>query len=297
MGLHWGAPLCEADFITHRMDYFGPVVNRSARICGSAKGGQLMISNNVIKELSQHFPLNDTPPPAPPKPIDSASANDPAAIRERSHIETLRRMQFVITPVGERKLKGIEAPEALSLIWPKELEGRKSLMYRNDEEEVSAAAADANSRVPFSIAQMKQLAMLCIRLETLTSGRVFKAAPMRKKTLPSTTLMSSTAAVVEEVGPLDIMPGVAGITSPGVVHRSPPVVEEEIIDPIHLMANPDLLMPAIKEGSTDEYLMLLLDSLSLRIDNALASLYLKQLGGYRPLAASRVESVVELDGY
>ena len=117
---------------------------------------------------------------------------------------------------------------------------------------------------------------------------------MRKKTLPPTALMASMAALD---GPLDIVPGVTGISPPEVVHRPPPVVDEEIVDPIHLMANPDLLMPAIKEGSTDEYLMLLLDSLSLRIDNALASLYLKQLGGYRPLAASRVESVVELDGY
>jgi adenylate cyclase len=297
MGLHWGAPLCEADFITHRMDYFGPVVNRSARISGSAKGGQLMISNDVIKELSQHFPLDDVPPPAPPKPTDSPSEDEPDAIRERSHIEALRRMQFVITSVGERKLKGIEAPEALSLVWPKELEGRKNLMHRSDEEEVSAAAADANSRVPFSIAQMKQLAMLCIRLETLTSGRVFKAATVKKKQIqPVPVSIPSMATVVEET-PMDIMPGVNGILPQEAVHRPPPVAEEEIVDPVHLIANPELLMPAIKEGSTDDYLMLLLDSLSLRIDNALASLYLKQQGGYRPRAASRVQSIVELDGY
>lgn len=295
MGLHWGAPLCEPDFITHRMDYFGPVVNRSARICGSAKGGQLMISNDVIKELSQHFSLDDsTPPPAPPKPIDPNAPSDPTAMRERSHIEALRRMGFVITPVGERKLKGIEAPEALSLLWPKELEGRKSMMNRVEEEEVSAAAADANSRVPFSIAQMKQLAMLCIRLETLTSGRVFKAATPKKKTLPSNTLMASMTPVIEEEGPLDIVPGVTGIRPPQVVRR-PAVIPEEAENSIHLIANPELLMPAIKEGSTDEYLMLLLDSLSLRIDNALASLYLRQLGGYMPLAGSRSNSVVEFD--
>lgn len=25
MGIHWGAPVCEADPITRRMDYFGPM--------------------------------------------------------------------------------------------------------------------------------------------------------------------------------------------------------------------------------------------------------------------------------
>jgi hypothetical protein len=42
--------------------------------------------------------------------------------------------------------------------------------------------------------------------------------------------------------------------------------------------------------------MLLLDSLSLRIDNALASLYLKQQGGYLPLTGSRAGSIVDLEG-
>lgn len=297
MGLHWGAPLCEPDFITHRMDYFGPMVNRSARICGSAKGGQIMISNDVIRELSQHFSLDDSsPPPAPPKPIDAAAVSDPAAVRERNHIETLRRMQFTITPMGERKLKGIEAPEALSLIWPKELEGRMSLMHEKEDEEVSAAAADANSRVPFSIAQMKQLAMLCVRLETLTSGRVFKPTTARKKTLPPPAGVATMAIVAEEVeGPIDIVPDVNGIRTPDVLQR--PTVMEELEEPsVYLTANPELLMPSIKEGATDEYLMLLLDSLSLRIDNALASLYLQQIGGYRRLAPPRIGSIAGLDG-
>jgi adenylate cyclase len=32
MGIHCGAPLCETDCITNRMDYFGPIVNRSSQI-------------------------------------------------------------------------------------------------------------------------------------------------------------------------------------------------------------------------------------------------------------------------
>ncbi len=37
MGIHWGRPVCEADPITRRMDYFGPMVNRAARISGACR--------------------------------------------------------------------------------------------------------------------------------------------------------------------------------------------------------------------------------------------------------------------
>ncbi|KAG8868173.1 cysteinyl-tRNA synthetase [Serendipita sp. 405] len=299
MGIHWGAPLCEPDFYTHRMDYFGPMVNRSARITGSAKGGQIMISNDVIKELSKHFPLDDSSPPPPPKPADLSVPLDADAAREQEQIEALRRMQFTIIPVGERKLKGIEAPEALSLVWPNELKGRLSLMHDKEEEEASGAAADANSRVPFSVEQMKQLAMLCVRLETLTSGRVLKAAPKGKRDRPPTPAGVATLAIVAEEGDnlIDIVPGDNGLRRPTMVHRPPPSEEVEEKS-IYLVANPELLMPSFKEGATDEHLMLLLDSLSLRIDNALASLYLKQKGGFPPLARpiGRVGSVVAIEG-
>ncbi|KAG8834480.1 cysteinyl-tRNA synthetase [Serendipita sp. 399] len=298
MGIHWGAPLCEPDFITHRMDYFGPMVNRSARIAGSARGGQIMISNDVIKELAKHFPLDDSSPTPPPKPTDSAVALDADAAKEQEQIEALRRLQFSIIPVGERKLKGIEAPEALSLVWPKEIEGRLSLMHDKEEEDVSAAAADANSRVPFSVAQMKQLAMLCVRLETLTSGRVLKTAPKGKRDRPPAPPGVATMAIVAEEGEniIDIVPGDNGMRRSTMIPRAPPPEVEE--KSIYLVANPELLMPSFKEGATDEHLMLLLDSLSLRIENALASLYLKQKGGFPPLSRpiGRAGSIVTMEG-
>ena len=298
MGIHRGSPLCEPDLVTHRMDYLGPVVNRAARISGSAQGGQIMISNDVIQELRMHFAMDETePPPTPPKDVD---LEDPEKRREQSHVENIRRIGFVLTPMGEHKLKGIEAPEPLSLIWPSELAGR---LHLDEGAEVSKATADASSRVPFSITQMKELAMLCIRLETLTSGRVFKSAPSRKMSAAGTTsaaalaasaAAAATAAVAATGQGLGMVAGVEGVLKQGreggeVVGRPMSTGsksggammmgegEEDGTPSVYLLANPELLMPTIREGATDDELMLLLDSLSLRIQNAMAGLYLREL--------------------
>ncbi len=44
MGVHTGRPDCQPDPVTGRMDYFGSMVNRAARVCGVSHGGQLVVS-------------------------------------------------------------------------------------------------------------------------------------------------------------------------------------------------------------------------------------------------------------
>ena len=52
MGVHWGSPTCSIDAVTQRMDYFGLMVNRAARIAHAALGGQILISREVFDGIS-----------------------------------------------------------------------------------------------------------------------------------------------------------------------------------------------------------------------------------------------------
>ncbi|PCH35852.1 adenylate cyclase [Wolfiporia cocos MD-104 SS10] len=154
MGIHSGSPVCEPDPVTSRMDYFGPMVNRAARINGSAGGGQIMCSADIVREINAR--IQGTGPDTEQSHLQSSQA-----------VEAIRRLGVVVIPVGEVKLKGLEVPEMLSLVYPKELAGRQQLSPAPSESNLSA------SRVQFSVDQMRELALLCIRLEILSSRNIF----------------------------------------------------------------------------------------------------------------------------
>lgn len=223
MGIHFGSPSCEPDPITHRMDYFGPMVNRTARIVQNTLGGQIMCGSSVMHEIESKV-LN----------VEHEEL-DPM---HRANIDTIRRIGIKRIHVGEKRMKGLEIPEDLWLVYPSDLIGRREL------HESSAGQRDpSSSKIQFSVTQMRQLAMLCTRLEVLASSRVLRPPPERK---------SSAQGVTEEL---------------------PNLQQDEII----LYANPDTLIPTIDEKATDRQLMALLDSLSLRIENALTTLHLRYM--------------------
>ncbi|CAA7260812.1 unnamed protein product [Cyclocybe aegerita] len=218
MGIHSGMPVCETDVITRRMDYFGPMVNRSARINGCAQGGQIMCSNDIIREIN-----------AKVKEIEEET--EYSKLQSPQAVEAIRRLDPVIIPIGEVKLKGIELPEVLSAIYPAGLQGRHEL------KDVPSDTTASGSRVQFSSAQMRELGVLCLRIEALSSGRIFKALPDRK----------------------------------GSIQSNPEFEEREDSSSI-FYGDPNILLPPVTDLSTDSDLMSVLDSLILRIENAIASI-------------------------
>jgi adenylate cyclase len=97
MGIHWGVPSCERDPITRRMDYYGPMVNRAARINASADGGQLMASQDVINEIK-----------ALSKFLDEQGELGDLPFETKREVLELRKIGLEVKEMGERKLKGLE---------------------------------------------------------------------------------------------------------------------------------------------------------------------------------------------
>jgi len=91
MGIHTGEPICNPDPMTGRMDYFGPMVNRSARVMQAASGGQIIVSGPVWRHIQNNLEEFGMP-----------------------NIETL----------GEAQLKGLDTPELLTEVLPSSLKLR-----------------------------------------------------------------------------------------------------------------------------------------------------------------------------
>ena len=98
MGIHWGSPSCERDPITRRMDYYGPMVNRAARINASADGGQLMASQDVLTEIREIREYVDS--------LDEEMGDLPPELKRE--VQELRKVGLEVKEMGERKLKGLE---------------------------------------------------------------------------------------------------------------------------------------------------------------------------------------------
>jgi len=185
-----------------------------------------MCSSDIILEINA-------------KVLDS---NTEMEFSKEHSVEAIRRIGVVVIPMGEYKMKGIELPELLSVIYPLGLEGRHELK--------EAPVEAVGSRVQFSIPQMQELGLLCLRIEAISSGRVFKPTPERKGSIQSSNNLDQNVVAHSFIG------------------------------------DPNVLLPPINDTSSDSDLMLLLDSLTLRIENAVNMLYMK-LQNYGAMAYSR----------
>ncbi|KAJ6015173.1 Adenylate cyclase [Penicillium herquei] len=134
MGGHWGEPVCEKDPVTNRMDYFGPMVNRASRVSAVADGGQIFVSSDFMSDIQRNLEaFADTERTASTSSTDSQPRVDSLGHSIRRELQQLNSQGFVIKDQGERKLKGLENPEPLYLIYPHTLAGRMAAQEGNND--------------------------------------------------------------------------------------------------------------------------------------------------------------------
>ncbi|WFD00834.1 adenylate cyclase [Malassezia yamatoensis] len=242
MGIHWGSPVCEVDPVNNRMDYFGPMVNRAARISNAADGGQILVSRDVVNALEnvlKQYEDLDGSSSATTQPSQS-----PLVPRD---VVFLRRLGLGIISVGERRLKGIECPEHLSLVYPKQLSGRYRIWPGGRINHPTLLFFEPTEHL-LDIEQVKLLGILCLRLEALSGGVCLPGLDVGESTLSTSVFQSE---------------------------QLPPHTERNRVVERLLVSHPELLIIASREEATDTELMHVFVQLVTRICNAIATLTIK----------------------
>lgn len=183
MGIHWGRPVCEPDPITRRMDYFGPMVNKAARVSAVADGGQISVSTDFISEVRkvmESFAEDDERRDSIGS--QSTSNDDPTAAQIRKELRQLALLGFEVKELGEKKLKGLENPELIYLMYPHGLSGRLEIppgagervlnMGPGSDEKAEPGSLDENSALSkgLDLSLVWKLWDIALRLEMLCSS-------------------------------------------------------------------------------------------------------------------------------
>ncbi|RDL34670.1 Adenylate cyclase [Venustampulla echinocandica] len=194
MGAHWGSPVCENDPVTRRMDYFGPMVNRASRISTVADGGQICVSADFISEIQRCLETYNESERSGSTSSEEGYDNDILAQSIRRELRSLSSQGFEVKDLGERKLKGLENPEYIYMMYPHALSGRIHYQQRVAETENEAEAGQ-----PASLSQQSKLSIdtdtvwaiwaLSLRLEMLCSSLELEKGTGAALQPPETSIM------------------------------------------------------------------------------------------------------------
>ncbi|KAL1650954.1 hypothetical protein SLS61_005722 [Didymella pomorum] len=175
MGIHWGRPVCEVDPVTKRMDYFGPMVNRASRISSVADGGQITVSSDFIAEIQRLLETHIEGDRSNSTGSEEAYSDDIHSQLIRQELRSLSSQGFEVKDLGERRLKGLENPEYIYLMYPHSLASRLVVQRQLEQQaappvqEQSAGQKERNSQLTIDTEDVWDLWNISLRLEMLCS--------------------------------------------------------------------------------------------------------------------------------
>ncbi|KAF1939581.1 PP2C-domain-containing protein [Clathrospora elynae] len=176
MGIHWGTPVCEVDPVTKRMDYFGPMVNRASRISSVADGGQITVSSDFIAEIQRLLETHIEGDRNNSAGSEEAYGDDMNSHMIRQELRSLSSQGFEVKDLGERRLKGLENPEYIYLMYPHSLASRLAVQRQTEQKlvppssEPTAGQKMAGSQLTIDTEDVWDLWNLSLRLEMLCSS-------------------------------------------------------------------------------------------------------------------------------
>ncbi|KAK2803411.1 cysteinyl-tRNA synthetase [Onygenales sp. PD_10] len=171
MGVHWGTPVCEKDPVTGRMDYFGPMVNRASRISAVADGGQIFVSADFVAEIQRNLETFADSDRTSSIDSDDTYSDDFLNNNIRRELYQLSTQGFEVKDMGERKLKGLENPEFVYLMYPHSLAGRLNAPRDvSDEAETLPIPLGKDKHLNIEADLVWRLWTVALRLEALCSA-------------------------------------------------------------------------------------------------------------------------------
>jgi adenylate cyclase len=158
------------------MDYFGPMVNRAARIEGVADGGQICVSSDFISEVQRMLESHIDSDRTGSTGSEDTLGDDLMTQAIRRELRSLSSQGFEVKDLGQRNLKGLENPEYIYLMYPHSLASRLVVQAQKAEAETRAnqqAAQEGrksqNSSLTIDTENVWDLWNVSLRLEMLCS--------------------------------------------------------------------------------------------------------------------------------
>lgn len=169
MGVHWGSPVCELDMVTRRMDYFGPMVNRASRVSAIADGGQIAMSSDFCDEIKNLYEIHEKIEGGKTTISEAYQGNVLAGEIIEREIHSLEENGCSYFELGEKKLKGLETPELVTLVFPKKLEVRFEIFQQrlSKDEDIGSATRVVGALPVQSIYGLRTVSL---KLENLCSS-------------------------------------------------------------------------------------------------------------------------------